>query len=356
MTAASAPTSRLATLETLRGMASVAVVFHHIAQQRQGTALASHAAGPLLLWLGGWGVTVFFVLSGFCIHGSVLKTEHGGRLEPDWQHYFIRRARRILPGYLFAIALSIALGCLGDSNLITRARWADLWAHLTFTSGFSQDTALRINSVLWTVVVEVHFYLAYPLFIWCRNRMGIVRLTAMLVVLSFCIKLGGRLWLEDAGRWTWHHSFLNLWWIWSLGALLAERHASWLTRQTGSPALNHPMMAVTALVFSLAFGCLDGKGNPMLAQVMETYGLPLLAAVVVAAFVRSPLAVLRARTATGLGEVSYSMYLLHPVALWLVVQGLPAAPPVIAVSVMLALAWLLAQAGYRIIERPFLKT
>ncbi len=349
MNASSPSSSRLTSLEALRGLASIAVVFHHIAQQTHGNALANDAGGRLLLWLGGWGVTVFFVLSGFCIHGSILRTEHAGRLEPDWRDYFMRRARRILPGYLVALAISVALGCFADSYLITRARWIDIWTHLTFTSGFSQDTALRINSVLWTVVVEVHFYLAYPLFIWLRNRMGMARLTTLLLILSICIKLAGRLWLDEGARWTWHHSFLNLWWIWALGALLAEMQVK--PAQTTA----HPWSILLVVTGSLAMGCLDGRGIPQLWQIMESYGLPVMAVLVVAAFVPSSLPVLRSKVAADLGRISYSMYLLHPVALWLVVRSMPSASLFVSVGMMLTLAWLLAQAGYRFVERPFLK-
>lgn len=330
-------------------MASLAVVAHHIAQQTQGTASADQTAGPLLSWMGSWGVTVFFVLSGFCIHGSMLRTMHDNRIVPQWKDYFIRRARRILPGYLAALVISVILGCIADSALITRARWLDLWTHLTFTSGFSRDTALRVNSVLWTIVVEMHFYLVYPLFIWLRNRLDIVRLTFVLLAISVCIKLGGRLWLDEAGRWTWHHSFLNLWWIWALGALLAERHV----KRPHATDDSSPTLLMFAA--SLAIGCFDSRNIPLLGQVVESYGLPVMAALIVATFVRSPLSVLSSKPLTGLGRVSYSMYLLHPVALWLVVQGMPAATPAISMFTMSALAWLLAQAGYQCIERPFLR-
>ena len=343
-------TARLATLEMLRGAASVAVVFHHMAQQTQGDTLAASATGRLMLWLGGWGVTVFFVLSGFCIHGSILRHAPGDRLEPVWHRYFIHRARRILPGYLVALGLCVALGGIADSNLITRARWLDIWTHLTFTSGFSQDTALRLNSVLWTVVVEVHFYLAYPVFVWCRNRMGMARLTVVLLALSVCIKLGGRLWLDESARWTWHHSFVNLWWIWALGALLAEWHAAGtITRRWPRGA------AIGVILISLLVGCFDARSMPLAWHVVETFGQPLLAAAVVAMVVFSPLAGLRSKIAEHLGTVSYSMYLFHPVALWAVVQAMPSGPLITTAGLMLALSYGFAVLGYRLVERPFLK-
>ncbi len=341
---------RLARLETLRGVASLAVVFHHIAQQLSGDLLVHSAGGRLLLWLGGWGVTVFFVLSGFCIHGSVLRHNGPGPLKPDWRRYALHRARRILPGYFTCLALSCLLGAWAGSPLINPPWMISVLAHATFLSSFRYDTALGINSVLWTVVVEVHFYLFYPLFVRWRNAVGVTRLALLLLALSFAIKAGGRLWLGAEARWTWHHLFLNLWWIWALGALLAEIYAGRIARPRWAALWQHQISGVLIVAASVLVGCIDGRLRPDLWLVVESYLLPLLAAGVVgvAAFSHRPLP--RQPLTGHLGLISYSMYLFHPAALWVVFNWLPSWP-----VAGLALAWLLAEVGYHWVERPFLK-
>jgi peptidoglycan/LPS O-acetylase OafA/YrhL len=55
-------------LDPLRGITALAVVVHHAAQAWRITANGTSISATMFAWLGGWGVTLFFVLSGFCIH------------------------------------------------------------------------------------------------------------------------------------------------------------------------------------------------------------------------------------------------------------------------------------------------
>ena len=57
-------------LDPLRGAAALAVVIHHTAQAWRVAAsgVGTSVSATIFGWLGSWGVTLFFVLSGFCIH------------------------------------------------------------------------------------------------------------------------------------------------------------------------------------------------------------------------------------------------------------------------------------------------
>ncbi|MBL9145198.1 MAG: acyltransferase [Verrucomicrobiaceae bacterium] len=348
-----APGGHLSGLEMMRGLAALAVVCHHIAQQLVGNPLAGSAGGRLLLWLGGWGVIVFFVLSGFCIHGSVLKQSTTTAIEPDWRTYFARRARRILPGYFAALGLSLVAGSMASTALISAPTTAGVLTHLTFTSGFTHDTALQINCVLWTVVVEVQFYALYPLFIGLRNRLGIAGFTLLLVSISMAIKLAGRSWFDAEERWTWHHLFLNLWWVWALGAWLAEVHAGRSRAWLGLRWLKNTPVAVAVIIASLVLGMVDGQRWHTLWLVVESYALPVLATGVVGAMVFSPLGQGRVPVMEALGRWSYSLYLFHPLALWGCWQLAEQRASAKLVVAMLVSSGLLAALGYRLVERPF---
>jgi peptidoglycan/LPS O-acetylase OafA/YrhL len=100
-------------LDTLRGIAVLAVVFFH-GFARQYNALPFHGAARLWLSLTapGWlGVNLFFVLSGFLITGILLES----RRKPHYyRRFYTRRALRILPAYY---SLLVLLAVLHESSV-----------------------------------------------------------------------------------------------------------------------------------------------------------------------------------------------------------------------------------------------
>jgi peptidoglycan/LPS O-acetylase OafA/YrhL len=85
-------------LDHWRGLACLSVlVFHASGQQPEHGTLAQEVIARL--WIG---VPVFFVISGYCITASVIRTRDSGGTLTD---YFKRRLRRIFPPYWAAMLL-----------------------------------------------------------------------------------------------------------------------------------------------------------------------------------------------------------------------------------------------------------
>lgn len=122
-------------------------------------------------------VTGFFVISGFLIAQSYERS--------SLKSYFIKRAKRLLPAYLFLI-IGGALGLVLLSDLPAKEYYTsvDFWEYLganlsfmnflhpwlpgVFNSPLINDNA--VNPSLWTLKIEVGFYLIIPLlFIWFRK-------------------------------------------------------------------------------------------------------------------------------------------------------------------------------------------
>lgn len=144
-------------------------------------------------------VTGFFVISGFLIAQSY---EHSSSIHS----YFIKRARRLLPAYLFVI-ISCAIGLSGLSSLSPEDYFSskDLWEYLganmcfmnflhpwlpgVFDHPLINDTS--VNPALWTLKIEVGFYLFVPIIMWGLRRSK--RAWAWLIaiyVLAVIYKLG----------------------------------------------------------------------------------------------------------------------------------------------------------------------
>lgn len=191
---------RLHYLDGLRGIAALYVVFSHI-WELQGENLPK-------LWLnasrifqyGSFSVSVFIVLSGYCLMLPVCRSQ-SGYIPGSLIDYFKRRAKRILPPYYAALVLSILF-----SLVITVAvnlhifSWNDeLWGHftrkfslsdilfhlLTIHNLFPGDRAYHINGPMWSVATEWQIYFIFPLIllpVW--RRWGIIAVVSVAFTLG----------------------------------------------------------------------------------------------------------------------------------------------------------------------------
>ncbi|MDZ4666614.1 MAG: acyltransferase [bacterium] len=121
-------------------------------------------------------VTGFFIISGFLISASYLKSK-------SLSSYLIKRARRLLPAYLFVVLFSaVALSMVSSLPLNEYFSHSDfrkyLAANLFFVNFiqpclpgvFLHNIYCSINGALWTIKVEVTFYLVLPLLLYPLSR------------------------------------------------------------------------------------------------------------------------------------------------------------------------------------------
>ncbi len=140
-------------LDTLRGIAVLAVVFFH-GFARQYDALPFHgvARSWLSLTAPGWlGVNLFFVLSGFLITGILLES----RRKPHYYtRFYTRRALRILPAYY---SLLVLLAVLHESSA------AFLGLSFVYLSNLASFFGASMGyGPLWSLSVEEHYYILWP--------------------------------------------------------------------------------------------------------------------------------------------------------------------------------------------------
>ena len=140
-------------LDVIRALGLTAVVFQH----------TMNPHGPLLEDVPALALTLFFVLSGFLITGILLDARaraeasglgRGGVL----RRFYVRRFLRIFPIYYAAIAVAVLLGEQTTRNY--------LWELVTYRTNF---LLARVGhnippiTPLWSLAVEEHFYLLWPL-------------------------------------------------------------------------------------------------------------------------------------------------------------------------------------------------
>lgn len=173
---AQAGEQRSSRVESLRAVAALGVVGAHILVlsliSSRGT-LGDSYAGRLVLG-GGNGVYLFFTLSGYLLFLPYLRRQFEGR-RIELAHYALNRALRILPLYATVVAVLFLVAPVGD-----QVQW---WRFALFIENFSADTLHALDRPIWSVVVELHFYVLLPLIAWVVSRLGgrSLRRTAVIV-------------------------------------------------------------------------------------------------------------------------------------------------------------------------------
>jgi peptidoglycan/LPS O-acetylase OafA/YrhL len=144
-------------LDGIRALAVAAVVGYHL-----GTP-----------WLPGGllGVDVFFTLSGYLIT-TILITTWDGRGDLDLKHFWLRRARRLLPALIMVLIVVLIATPVLDNDVLPQ-RGIEALAALFFVSNWT-TIASGVSSFqrfsgpgpldhLWSLAVEEQFYLLWPL-------------------------------------------------------------------------------------------------------------------------------------------------------------------------------------------------
>jgi peptidoglycan/LPS O-acetylase OafA/YrhL len=112
--------------------------------------------------IGGAGVTIFFVLSGFLLAIPFAEWQSGLRQRPALDRYFLRRVMRVFPAYYaqLAILLLIAAWIPGQPGIDGSG---SLFRHLFMLFTPPPLGTVPVNGVWWTLPIEFSFYLALPL-------------------------------------------------------------------------------------------------------------------------------------------------------------------------------------------------
>jgi peptidoglycan/LPS O-acetylase OafA/YrhL len=186
-------------VEGMRALAALTVFVNHAyAQVWEGPADRgdpSAALAPLSYSLvaGHLAVTVFIVVSGFCLTLPVARGDD--RLRGGAAEFFKRRAVRILPPYYAAVALSLLLiwtiigeptGTLWDVPI--RVSATTIVAHLLLLQDLFGTGS--INYVLWSIAVEWQIYLVFPLMLLCWRKLGPGITVALAMVAGYAIRMG----------------------------------------------------------------------------------------------------------------------------------------------------------------------
>jgi len=363
-TAANAP-GHVPALDGVRGIAILLVLLYHFVTSLEVLGLSSPYLLPFHL---GWcGVDVFFALSGFLITGILLDTKNAPHY---FKSFYVRRLLRIFPLYYLAIFVVLLLRmALPQAGVwgIYDSSWAPgslLWPTLLLQNAANLRHGVDPTGVLthyWSLAVEEHFYLVWPLLVWLLPRRWIL---AVALTTAFA---------SVAARALLFHHVTDIFTIFDLTPLRMDglaigAIAAVELRARGARALAKPAMLLLAIALAmLAILFLLRRTPVQNDHAVWLFCYPLVAVCTAAVLLLGSAGgrialLLSAAPLRWFGKYSFGLYVWHPVIGMLLFHSRVAVFPkdggtflylAIAAAILildLAVAWV----SFHLWEKPFL--
>ena len=186
---------KIPSIEAIRGIAVILVVLLHYYVLRAWLTEsdpfieAVNLFSPVKSFIvkGHIGVEIFFMITGFLLILPWLKND--SKTSPSIKDYFVRRILRIVPAYYFHLFLLffIIFPLFSSTQHLFSHYWlTNFSAHLGFIHNFDPNirNSLMLNGALWTLSLEMQYYLILPLIAMATVRTGII-VPITLIIIAF---------------------------------------------------------------------------------------------------------------------------------------------------------------------------
>ncbi|MDO9352095.1 MAG: acyltransferase [Solirubrobacteraceae bacterium] len=361
-------TEHVLVMDGLRGIAIVLVVlFHYWQMSFYVIPLPGKYDLQFVQYSGFLGVELFFFISAFCLFLPVAS----GRV-PTLKRFAYRRAIKILPSYFLALLVFGFLITDLYPSTWEHGKFADLLMHLLFLQNMTDATHGSFIGVLWSLAVEVQFYVFFPLLAWVFVRRPLPTAAVMIAISVFY-----REWNRDGAadglgiQADFLPAFLDLF----AYGMLAAWMVAWVRRRPlAAMRVRAPLTAVAVLTFVVILFVFDWaeaiRGN-IETGVWQSENRAYIGALFTMLAVASAFALPQWRAVLGnrvlvfFSTISYNLYLWHQaVGIFIIKRDWwPADTPVatddpqwrwsfflVAVAASIAVATLVTY----LFERPFL--
>jgi len=318
---------RFATIDALRGGAAFAVVLYHAQgfwRRSDLTLFDGHASQLLtteplagliaygLFGMGFFGVQLFFVVSGFCVHLPFASSDRS----IDGRVFALKRFWRLYPAYVAVVFVAFAMETARTGFGTGEATLANLIGHLVFWyySFPPQPEQMTLVIVFWSLTVEVQFYILYALLLPTLRRVGFGRAAIVGVGVGAAYTI---VWAHLEHRpppfFEPHVFGPSRFGEWLLGAWVAERLAKgerlmpeWAAAGNGAAIIAAGVVGLLASIVVVARADL-----PLTA--LDIPGTVASAAILIGLVQReqSRAAAATSTIAQWLSDRSYSLYLVH---------------------------------------------
>jgi len=306
---------RIPVIDFLRGLSCLGVLLYHlrvdlwigwwrITSYPQEYSFFAKA----MAWLSiptpfmGYAVVLFFLISGFCIHYP----NTCGKAKPSWNTYLVRRFWRIYPAYFAALLLTTVISylCLtlwGDKT------WdiSKLFRVATLSQNYPPENGQFLsNPSLWTIPLEIEFYLLYPLtFLFFSSKRSYLLwiIACAMSGLSILLSYQGYQWITFTA--------LFLWPSWLLGAWIAKLYRD---QQLDRIKLIY-LLPFTGLTLGVSLVSRYQNWETWIQYFGWTafYSFFFIFCLSHAEMIRTVIDVRLTKAVSWVGKISFSLYLIH---------------------------------------------
>lgn len=329
-------TEHVGVLDGVRALGVLCVLWFHFWQQ---TWLMPIYETPFLAWAGiarinpdvirrvGYlCVDLMLLLSAFVLYLPYAGNTFRSTPVDSVRVFFKKRFARIVPSYLFAVIVMFTVA-MGRGEYAGRSAFAlkDFLTHLTFTQMLFNDTFLftAITAVMWTVCIEVAFYLVFPWLARAFQRKPLLIYATMTLVgiwFTTCISpaIGEPRLMVNR--------FLTFLPVFANGMMAAHLYV-WYAERVKHKAIPSILGTVAAIgaLFAVVrmFQMCSAAGVASNQQVWQMRFRPLLSLAFTAFLLGASISakpvrkILDNRVLAAIAAVSYNLYLWHQ---WLIVK------------------------------------
>jgi peptidoglycan/LPS O-acetylase OafA/YrhL len=369
-------TKRLDSLDTVRGLATLQVLFHHcLITLPLFWALFNHEIGysnqqalpyvvtnsPLhFLWAGPEGVLLFFVLSGFVLYKSISEQANFNYLS-----YLCKRLFRLYIPFLAIITIATLLlnyVFLNHPQLNETSSWFNgMWKYKVTTSDFLTYLILggdfhNLDTTLWSIGAEIKISIIFPFIVLFYKRLNLIQSALTIVIYVVFYRALNKFtpsFIMD------HLAFLSYVSLFLLGAFLYKYQDS-VTRYLPKSKGGLLFLLIFVLILYTHAWNTEGVSDSyylLLKKVFNYIGMYLggLSSFILLLLTlnASNTSFLQNNFLVWLGKISYSLYLVHPIVLILMVYCLiNVLPLMIIVLLTPIISILIAYLFHKTIEYP----
>lgn len=308
--------AQINSLTSLRFVAALWVVLFHVRELFGVTVLR----GAGLVDLGYLGVDFFFILSGFILaHVYLVKVE---TRTFDFWGFIVRRFARVYPMHVLTLAAFIAIGVSSAGAAYSSGPWdlaeflslergqliRSIFVQLTLIHAWGADQALHFNLPSWSISAEWFAYSLFPVVILVTKRRTGLKAGLLGLVLILANLIFDRLGMPALTSITWNIGALRIIPEFSLGVCLYM-----LGRGVSLGPRLSSLGVAASIIAIVALGSLKSWAivPEALVSAFVVLGLGMLIFCVADLERSRRVPLLSSELAVLLGEISYSVYMLH---------------------------------------------